>query len=114
VKGSPSSLCLAVVLSFCACLLAPATARAQPRYQLFYGNPQIVDTNTTTPQRITHSSANAQASYNEACYAIPGHVMSRVRLNASKYGNDGAAAYESTDDFVITGPAGPATVSATV
>jgi hypothetical protein len=95
-------------------MLFPALASAAPTYQLHYGNPVIPDTSTTTPQRVSHASADTHASYAEECFAIPGRAMARVHMSAFDAGNDAAGAQAITDDFIITGPPGPGSVSATV
>jgi hypothetical protein len=112
VGGPPSRRAVRIGSVLVGILLqVPVATHADPVYEVIYSQ---IDTNTTTPQRVSRVWSDARGTYSEQCYAIPGHSMAKVHVSESSYGADHAAAYSIDDDFIITGPAGPATVDAIV
>ena len=93
-------------------LLVPAVSGATTSYRVVYGHPRVGEY-TTTPQRVSLVLSDSYGSYAEDAYAIPGRVMARSHTN-SVFGGDNVSAFASTDDFIVTGPSGSDTVSATI
>ncbi len=118
----PSSIALGslAVLLTCASFL-PRVAHAVPNYEVDFrlGAPTIVHTGST-PYYGTDAWSSGNTTFKSDGYATPGriHMHQNVTTAFGSLFSEGAGeesrASAQTDDFVITGPAGPTTVSATL
>lgn len=92
--------------------IGPANSRATTTYDLLY---QGADHTTSVPALLNLTWSDGVSTYTNQGYALPGRVRAdALAQSPGASGNPEMRAATVTNDFVITGPAGPATVSATM